>query len=379
MCASAGRGVFFSRLTLTHFRNYAFARILADGRPLIFTGPNGAGKTNILEAASYLVPGRGLRGSELSDVRQAGQASPWAVAAVCDGFCGPASIGTGLDENGRRVAHIGGVPVSALSALGEHLAMLWITPRMDRLFSEGASDRRRFFDRMVASFDPAHSGRLARHEKLLRERSRLLEAGSHHPAWLDALEAGLAETGVAVAAARRDLAERLTAVLAASGGTFPALSLEMVGEVEESLGREPALAVEDMLRMRLRDGRAQDALTGGASCGAHRSDLAAVHLETGMPAELCSTGQQKALVVAMVLGQVRLLASVRGLAPILLLDEVAAHFDEKRREALFDEISGLGVQAFMTGTDAGIFSCWGDSAQHWRVEDAHLFPRLQTV
>jgi len=373
---------------LTGFRSYAGAEIETDARPVVLTGPNGAGKTNLLEAISFLAPGRGLRRARLAEVERqvppgSPERTPWAVAAKVVTLQETREIGTGRDPtldttetNGRerRLVRIDGASARSQQELGEILGMVWLTPQMDGLFREGATGRRRFLDRLVYGFDPAHAGRVGAYEQNLRERARLLKTGRADPAWLDALEEGMGRHAVAIAAARRDLVARLGQACAAAVGTFPVAGLTLSGEVEDWLAEEAALAVEDRLRARLSACRGGDAETGGAAVGPHRSDLLVRHLGRDQAAELCSTGEQKALLISIVLAHARLIGLHRGAAPLLLLDEVAAHLDAMRRRALYDEILALGVQAWMTGTDAETFAPLGEAAQNYRVLDSTLRP-----
>jgi DNA replication and repair protein RecF len=242
---------------------------------------------------------------------------------------------------------------------------------MDRLFTEGASGRRRFLDRLVFGFDAAHAGRVSAYEHTLRERARLLRDGGD-AVWLDTLEGDMAERGVAIAAARRELTARLCRLCAAPEGPFPGAEVAVTGQVEEWLNQGPALAAEDRLRAALRDSRPQDAAAGGAAVGPHRSDLAVRHLAHGMPAALCSTGEQKALLIAIVLANARLQTAERGSVPLLLLDEIAAHLDAVRREALFGELLALGAQAWFTGTDRSVFDSLDGRAQYVAVRASNL-------
>ncbi len=394
--------LWLSRLMVTDFRCYAQAEIETDERPVVLAGPNGAGKTNLLEAISYLAPGRGLRRARLGDVERraltaAGPAAgPWAVAATAVTPEGPRELGTGRDPapapgttsapvgtpgggpRERRVVRIDGAPARSQQALGEILAIVWLSPRMDGLFRDGASARRRFLDRLVYGFDPAHAGRVAAYEQALRERARLLRLGGAEDAWLTALEDTMARHGVAIAAARRDLVGRLSqacgSATGAGSGAFPVAGLALDGEAEVALEGQAALEVEDGLRARFAEARARDAASGGAAAGPHRSDLVVSHLERGLPAALCSTGEQKALLISIVLAHARLLALHRSAPPLLLLDEIAAHLDEARRRALFDQILGLGIQAWLTGTDAATFADFGERANFFQVRAATLTP-----
>jgi len=273
---------------------------------------------------------------------------------------------------------VDGHPAKGQTALAEHVAVVWLTPQMDRLFLEGSSGRRRFLDRLVFGFDPAHAGRLSRYEHALRERARILREGQRSwgadDGWLSGLEDQMATTGIAVAAARRDVVQRLRAACGRAIGPFPTADLSVLGTVERWLDESPALAAEDALRRSLRDSRRLDSDTGGAAVGPHKSDLSVRHTQKDMPAALCSTGEQKALLIAIMLSNARLLAAERGAAPLLLLDEVAAHLDPQRREALFDEILALGAQAWMTGTDDNVFAPLGSAAGRFHIEDATVTP-----
>jgi DNA replication and repair protein RecF len=373
-----------SRLRLTDFRCYATARLDLDERPVILTGPNGAGKTNMLEAVSLLAPGRGLRGARLDNIARSGGKDGngdadggWAVAASIATPDGKREIGTGRSPDGgtRRVVRIDGAPAKSQAVLGEHVSAVWLTPQMDRLFTDGSTGRRRFLDRLVFGFDAAHAGRVSGYDHAMRERSRLLRDGAGDDTWLSSLERKMAERGVAIAAARREMTARLARLCGTPSGPFPGAEVTVTGSVEEWLDEAPALTVEDRLQAALRDSRPHDASAGGAAVGPHRSDLKVRHLAKDMPAELCSTGEQKALLIAVVLANARLQTAERGRVPLLLLDEVAAHLDEVRREALFEEILSTGSQAWLTGTDPALFASLGDRAQKVAVEDATLTQR----
>jgi DNA replication and repair protein RecF len=374
------------RLVLADFRNYVRAELHVDPRPVVLSGPNGAGKTNLLEAISLLIPGRGLRRARLGEIDRrlegGGFAGSWGVAASLRRPDGEVEIGTGRDPDmgaaparERRLVKINGAVASGQAVLAQYLAVVWLTPQMDRLFLDGAGGRRRFFDRLIYGFDPAHAQRLARYEHAMQERSQLLRHGGAagaDPSWLGGLEQQMAELGVAIAAARRELLARLGAALGKEPGPFPRAALALDGTVEAWLERMPALAAEEAFRRRLAEDRARDGESGGAHCGPHRSDLVATHLERNLPAAQCSTGEQKALLISLVLAYARLLAESRGLPPILLLDEVSAHLDARRRSALFGEIVALDLQAWLTGTDAALFAELGDRAQHFRVRNATI-------
>jgi DNA replication and repair protein RecF len=390
--APAGRSapapqLWVRRLQLTAFRNYPRAALESDGRPVVLSGPNGAGKTNLLEAVSFLAPGRGLRRAGLSEVeRRAGSgenespamgAQPWAVAAQVVTPDGPRDLGTGRDPTAegreRRAVKIDGAFAESQQALGEIVAVTWLTPQMDRLFQDSPGHRRRFVDRLVYGVDPAHAARVNRYEHAMRERARLLRgAGQPDPAWLGALEQRMAEQGVAIAAARRQMIDRLTRAAQAGGGPFPKASLALAGDLETWFDQLSALEAEERLANALAEARARDAEAGGAAYGPHRADLLAQHVDRALPAELCSTGEQKALLIAIVLAHARLLAAERGFAPLVLLDEVAAHLDAERRAALFHELVTLGAQPWLTGTDPELFAGLAGRAQFFTVREGRI-------
>lgn len=373
-------GLSVRRLTLTDFRCYGHQRMDLDTRPVVLTGPNGAGKTNLLEGLSFLVPGRGLRRAKLGDIVRREQGldapfRPWGVAATLDTPGGEVEIGTAYEKapegkRDKRIVKVDGEIAKSQSALADHISALWLTPQMDRLFLEGPGARRRFLDRLVFDSDPAHGGRVNAYDHALRERMRLLRDGTKDKEWLASLEDTMATRGIAVAAARLDVARRLSLQLAADTGAFPSAAIEVSGTVEQWLTDGPALAAEDRFRAALADDRGRDAADGRTSTGPHKSDLVVHHLGNGQAASLCSTGEQKALLVALVLGTARMRAFEQGTAPLLLLDEVAAHLDSHRLEALFDEISGLGTQVWMTGTEPGLFESLAGRAQFFNVSEA---------
>lgn len=372
-----------TRLDLSDFRGYAAARLSLDDRPVVLTGPNGAGKTNLLEAVSFLAPGRGLRRARLAEIDrrvgpEAAAAGPWTLAARLQTVNGPVQIGTGRDAGSasgeRRVLRIDGATPKTQAALAAHLHLVWLTPQLDRLFLEGGSARRRFLDRLVLGFDPEHAARLSAFEHGMRERLRLLQAGVGDAAWLGALEEKMAADGIAIACARRELVTRLDAACAAAEGSFPQARLALAGVVEDWLAAMPALAAEEEFRRRLAAQRRSDAERGMTAAGPHRSDLAVRHLATGMPAALCSTGEQKALLIAIVLAYARLRAAIAGSPPILLLDEVAAHLDPRRRAALLAAVAALGAQAWLTGTEPGLFTALAGQGQFFVVADATIAP-----
>lgn len=354
---------------------------------IVLTGPNGAGKTNILEAVSLLAPGRGIRSAANEDMIRRSAASAtsipsvkvgdrWAVSADIDTGGANAQIGTGLDESGKRVVRLNGAPAKSQMALADYVACIWLTPQMDRLFLDSSGGRRRFFDKLIFAFDPAHAGRVTRYENAMSSRSKLLREGSRDASWLKSLEAQMAETGVAIAAARLDFLGRLQHACDLAHENeetfFPKASLALSGTVEELLSRTPAVEVEEMFAYQLSQSRGKDAETGGAATGPHKGDLVVRYKAKDMPADQCSTGEQKALLIGIILAHSRLMRAERGLPPILLLDEVAAHLDEKRRAALFDLLADLGGQVWMTGTDVQLFEAAQKRAQFWSVSGGQI-------
>jgi DNA replication and repair protein RecF len=354
-----------NRLTLTNFRSYRAASVAPDAQMVVLTGPNGSGKTNMLEAISFLTPGRGLRRATLEEVAFSEGDGSWAVSAEVEGTLGLATLGTGIEPpaaegaSPQRQYRIDREPVPSATAFADHLKILWLTPAMDSLFNGPASERRRFLDRLVLAVDAEHTGRVSALERSLRSRNRLLENPRPDAHWLDAVEHETAELAVAVAAMRAETVRRLQAVLAArqmQRSAFPSALIALVGTLEQLALDHPAVEIEDRYRATLRDNRARDAQAGRTLEGPHLTDLAVVYAPKQMPAADASTGEQKALLIGLVLAHAGLLADMTGNSPLLLLDEVVAHLDPARRAALFDEVSGLAGQVWMTGADPAAFA-----------------------
>jgi DNA replication and repair protein RecF len=324
----------------------------------VLVGPNGAGKTNVLEAISLLAPGRGLRRAAPAELPRIGGPGTWAVAAEIEGAAGPGALGTGTEPGGVRRWRVAGAPIAGRAALAEHLRIVWLTPAMDGLFSGPPGDRRRFLDRLVLALDPGHGARVAAYERALRDRNRLLEERSSDERWLGALEQEAAAIAVAIAAARVDAVARLAALIAASreDDAFPWASLALDGALEQAVAAEPAAAVEDRFRDRLAALRPRDRAAGRATEGPQAADLMVRHGPKDMPAALSSTGEQKALLVGLVLAHARLVAQAEGATPIVLLDEVAAHLDPARRAALYEALERQGAQAWLSGADPAAFA-----------------------
>jgi DNA replication and repair protein RecF len=357
-----------TRLDLTDFRNYAALSWRPTARISVISGPNGSGKTNLLEAISLLGPGRGLRQARVAEFprqRPSGETS-WAVAARIHtpDLAEPLIIGTGSapEIGDRRVVRLDGTATSQ-AELAAHIAVSWITPQMDRLFGESPSGRRRFLDRLVWALDPNHAREVAAHDACPAASRRLLAEGRAEPAWLAGLEDGMARHAVAATAGRRALVSRLNAVLAAGAvSPFPAARLSLLCPIGDRLAQAPALSVEDWLRGALAAARASDAAAGVTSLGAHRADFGLADLTSGRPAALASTGQQKALLLGLVLGHAMVLGEARGFAPWLLLDEPLVHLDEGHRTALLEALLRLPAQVFLTGVDAAPFDLLRDRA-----------------
>lgn len=383
--AASERGARLRRLILNDFRSYSHADTAFDGRPVAIAGPNGAGKTNILEAISLIGPGRGVRGARLDELPRIGGGGGWAVSARLHDESGDErrfGVGAEASRPDRRVCRIDDAPASGPGAFVDHLRFLWLTPAMDRLFMEGAGERRRFLDRMTLAHDPTHGRRASAFEQAMRQRQRLLEEGGD-AGLASALEMQMAENGVAVAAGRRETASRLAAAdiagtdVAGAGHLFPAADIALEGELETALASAKAADVEEDYAAQLCARRRLDTEAGRALLGPHRSDLLVSHREKGRPARLCSTGEQKALLIGLVLANAQVLAAQRSMSPgaaplILLLDEIAAHLDPDRRAGLFAIIDALGFQAFMTGTDKELFAAWGERAQFFEARDGAL-------
>ena len=368
-------------LKLSGFRNYAALSLALDGRSLVLAGANGAGKTNLLEAVSFLSPGRGLRGAALDTVARHHGDGAWAVAAAVDTGVGRVDLGTGIalgpeGPEPRRALRINHAPARSTDALLEYLRVMWLTPAMDGLFIGPAAERRHFLDRAVLAIDRSHGTRVNAFEKAMRGRNKLLAEGPDHSSWLDAIETEMAELAVAVAAARREWASQIVALIDAGdkGSPFPWAEIELEGQIEHWLDGHTASAAEDLYRSDLEGERPRDAHAGRTLAGPHLSDLRVRHGPKQAAAETCSTGEQKALLIGLTLAQARLAAQISGEAPIVLLDEVAAHLDVERRGALFDALQALGGQSFMTGTDIDVFAPLGDRAERFTVRDGTVTP-----
>ena len=382
----AARATRLGRLMLSDFRSFASADLRFEGGPVILVGPNGGGKTNILEAISLLTPGRGLLGAKLGDMTRRGSNNPrsgWAISAEIAGLAGPIKLGTGLAHDAagrdRRAFRLEGESASPRD-IAELVRLVWLTPTMERLFEESASARRRFFDRLVATLDAAHPTRLGRYERALAERQRLLNEGKVEPAWLGGLERIMAEEGIAISAARLDVLRRLSAQIAAGGpwcdeDMFPRAVLSLEGGLEAALAEQPAVLAETAFERALEANRARDAGAGRALEGAHRTDLGVRHAGKHMPVEECSTGEQKALLLNIVLAHIQLVANATGSAPLVLLDEIAAHLDEVRREALFASLNQSGAQVFLSGTDMNAFGALNAKAQVFEIDHSQARER----
>jgi len=369
-------------LSLTHFRNYTSARIEVSPAPIVITGRNGAGKTNILEAISLLTPGRGIRRAKLSELNNRNDSmAGWTLAASVKGMHGDIKIGTGRDPEtpddspDKRIVKIDGKIVRGQAELARHFAIIWLTPQMEQLFAESTSAGRKFLDRLVYSFDPEHASRVNEYEFAMRERNKLLQNPGADGLWLDALEQTMAETGAAIANARLHTVEHINHAIGRSPLSFPKAHISISGMIEDLLALgTPAVQVEEDFKRILKTGRPQDAASGRTLSGIHRSEMQVIHITKQMPAQLCSTGEQKALLLSIVLAQARAGAQWHGIVPVLLLDEVVAHLDATRRLELFEEICQIGAQTWMTGTDCGLFAGLERKAQYFQVDNGTVIP-----
>ena len=379
--SSAKTQLFVRSLKLTDFRNYARAELKLDARPVVLIGDNGSGKTNLLEAVSLLGPGQGLRGRPYGELCRKNGAGGFAVAAKVVSRQDEIEIGTGLpfgtrEESTGRTVRIAGKDESA-AALGEHIQLVWLIPAMDGLFTGPASERRRFLDRLVLAVNPKMRTPLGRYDRAMRQRNRLFQLREGSRALFEGLEEQMAEAGTAIAAARVDALARLATLIetmrAARGeGPFPFALIALDGRLEQALSRQPATEVEDEFRIRLDEGRERDRAVARALAGPHLSDLIVTHGPKNTPAPLCSSGEQKALLIGLILAKAELIKEIEGASPLILLDEVAAHLDQARREALFAEISMVCAQAWMTGTDRDLFAPMAENAQIFAVNQGKI-------
>ncbi|MFN3824084.1 MAG: DNA replication/repair protein RecF [Pseudorhodobacter sp.] len=362
------RGLAITSLTLSHFRSHRLTRMAFDGRPVAIRGPNGAGKTNVLEALSLLSPGRGLRRAAAEDFTRKPEGIGWKIRAAVEGTDAAHEIETGAEAGEARQVRIDG-KAAAQVALARVLRILWLVPAMDRLWIEAAEGRRRFLDRLVLSFRPDHADVSLDYEKAMRDRNRLLRDQVSDPHWYGALEARMAEAAGLIGANRAATLERLGAAQEGAETGFPRADLALVFPEPEP----------DDLATALAEGRRRDMAAGRTLAGPHRADLAAVHHAKGEAAAQCSTGEQKALMISVILANARALAADHGRAPVILLDEIAAHLDAARRAMLYDEISALGAQAVMTGTEAHLFAALGDRAQAFEVTEQDGISTVEEV
>ncbi len=369
------------RLSLSNFRSYRAAQINVGPEPVVLTGPNGAGKTNLIEAISFLAPGRGLRRATLDEVAFTEGDGSWAVSAEVEGALGLATLGTGIDPPTPDAAvlrrcRIDREPVASATSFADHLRVIWLVPAMDALFNGPASERRRFLDRLVLAVDAEHMGRVNALERALRSRNRLLEDARPDSHWLDAIEHETAELAVAVAALRAETVARLKVALAARrGSAFPGAEIALDGWMERLLPDHPAVEVEDRYRATLKENRPRDAAAGRTLDGPHLTDLTVRYAAKDILAADASTGEQKALLIGLVLAHAGLLTEMSEFAPVLLLDEVVAHLDPGRRVALYGEIDTLGAQVWMTGADPAAFADVAARAQVFEVSPGHVTER----
>jgi DNA replication and repair protein RecF len=372
--------VFINKLKLDNFRNYTSLSCEFDQRHVVLTGNNGAGKTNLIEAISFLSPGRGLRRANYTSVGTAGTDGAWSIFAELEGAAGPVSVGTGLQRTAlgvetHRKLRINSLQTQLSEDLLDHLRMMWLVPSMDGLFTGPASDRRRYLDRLVLAIDPAHARRVSNFEKSMRSRNKLLSEDNPDFSWLDAVENQMAEHGVAIASARVEVISLLSSLIIKTndaGSPFPDALIQLDGLLETLVPDTAASDLEFKYGNILRDSRRFDAAARRTLRGPHRTDMKVHHQPKSMEAALCSTGEQKALLIGLTLAHARLTGELHGFAPVLLLDEIAAHLDSKRRSALFDMIDDLGCQAWMTGTDRGLFDALETRANYFEVDEGKV-------
>lgn len=387
-----------NRLTLTDFRNYASLRFEPDICPIIITGENGSGKTNILEAISFLTPGRGLRSAKMSDIKRLSPAAVnesyalsnknylWAVSADIIKNSEEYTLSTAVQKNikeqdedwhsfDRRIVLVDGQKVSTQAELGKYLSAIWITPQMDRIFLGGPQPRRSFLDRIVYTFDLEHAKRTSVFEHLYKEWYRLIKSGVKDNIWLSSLEEQMAAVGVSIAAARREIIARLnTFIEKEPDDIFPNLRLHLDGVIEQKLDTLPALDVEDYYCQKLFQNRIK-VLENDSVEGVNKTDFKVYYKKKNMPAELCSTGEQKSLLVSIILAQTKCQLLDKGFAPILLLDEVTTHLDDKKRDALLEKIRDLNLQAFITSTDEKIFKVLKNDAQFFEIKNNEIIQK----
>lgn len=370
-----------SSLTLSNFRNYEYARIETSSVPVVLTGENGAGKTNILEAVSLFSVGRGLRRAKLSELDNlSSDNQAWAVAANAEGRMGKVKIGTGRDtetiENtDKRIVKIDGKIVRGQAELARHVSLIWLTPQMEQLFTEGSSSGRKFLDRLVFGFEAEHATRVNDYEYSMRERNKLLQYGRADADWLSVMEQKMAECATAIALARISTCEHINYTISASPLSFPKAYIDVSGFAEDLLKNgKSAVEIENSLKSSFASYRAQDAASGRTLIGTHRSELKVTHLGKNMQAENCSMGEQKAMMLSIILAQARSGALWHGVVPIILLDEVAGHLDGVKRTELFEEIFDTGAQVWMTGTDTALFADLSGKAQFFRVDNGNILP-----
>ena len=359
--------VSLKNLKVVNFRSYPKMEVEFTENLTVIHGANGAGKTNLLEAISLLAPGRGLRGASLEELAHLGS-TEWGVISEINHY----NVSTGMEaEAFKRSVKIDGEKQRGVNVLAEYASIIWLTPQMDGVFLEGNSERRVFFDRIIYNFDPEHASRVAVYENALRERMKLLKTGSNDKTWLKVLERRMAEYGVAIAAARNEVIHYLQDSLDHSATSFPRPHIDIRGKFENLLHEKSALEIEDIFAHELSEARYDDFSNGRTGTGVHKTDFHVINTNKNMPASLSSTGEQKALLLSVIIGLARLLKTRKNKTPIVLLDEVIAHLDESRREELFAEVLSLGCQSFMTGTETALFG--QIPAQFFEVKNSEIF------
>jgi DNA replication and repair protein RecF len=363
------------KLDLINFRNYSQISLKLEAKPIIITGPNGSGKTNILEAISFLSPGRGLRNAKLKDIDNKNTNLTWKVRCLIKSTIGRNLIETGRVQNNdsykrdKRFIKIDDIIAKSASEISNIFSVIWLVPQLDQIFMGASSERRKFFDRMVYNFDPNHASHVIKYDYYMRERFKLLKTKQYDTQWLSIIEQHMAEMGVAIAAARMQSLAYIQHCISEAKTSFPKPHIYLTGEIETMIDKTPAIEIEEYFKEILSQNRQKDTETNQTNFGVHKSDMITIHDKKNLYANLCSTGEQKAMLVAITLAEARARIKWRSSVPILLLDEVMAHLDERRRTSLFDEILHMKAQCWITGTDDNMFQYLNKNAQYLHIKN----------
>lgn len=351
------------KIKLDHYRNYEHLEFSLDSAPVIITGENGVGKTNIIESISLLSPGKGIRGVNNQDINNNSSLKPWSSDIIIDGVYGKSNIQMQASDpdslnskQDKRIVYIDGSKIRSKNEISQIFSVIWLTPQMDNIFISSSSERRKFFDRLVYNFDIEHATRISKYEYYVKERNKILSYPNRDLSWLEIVEKKISEYGVSVAASRIEAAQHLNMAIQESFSPFPKAEIEISGELEQMLPNMPALTLESFFRDKLKSNRELDANTARTNFGPHKSDIILTHLPKNQKAPLCSTGEQKALLISLILADVKTRIKCSNTVPVVLLDEVVAHLDDERKHFLFSELLNLKCQFFITGVDHTTFS-----------------------